>query len=77
MTLLTFFSMIAIPLVASLLVYLSGRLGIYKPILHRSSYLVRGLSLLTILLTWIPFVVSAQTLLAENVQEFNLEAIWL
>ena len=77
MTLLTFFSMIAIPLVASPLVYLSGRLGTYKPILQRRSYLVRGLSLLTILLTWIPFVVSAQTLLAGNVQEFNLEAIWL
>lgn len=77
MTLLNFFGMIVIPLVASPLVYLSGRLGAYDLILHRRSYLVRGLSLLTILLTWIPFVVSAQTLLAGNVQEFNLEAIWL
>ena len=77
MTLLTFFGMIAIPLVASPLVYLSGRLGTHELILHRRSYLVRGLSLLTILLAWIPFAVSAQSLLGGTIQEFNLEDIWL
>ena len=77
MTLLTFIGMILIPLVASPLVYLSGRLGTHETTLHRRSYLVRGLALLAILLAWIPFVISMQTFLAGETQEFNIEAIWL
>ncbi|MFN8434504.1 MAG: proton-conducting transporter membrane subunit [Anaerolineales bacterium] len=77
MTLLTFFSTITIPLVASPLVYLSGRLGARESMLRQRSYLVRGLSLIVIFLVWIPFVFSAKTLLAGNIQDFNLEAIWL
>ncbi|MBK7454169.1 MAG: hypothetical protein IPJ46_10775 [Anaerolineales bacterium] len=77
MTLLTFIGMILIPLISSPLVYLSGRLGTHETILHRRSYLVRGLALLAILLAWIPFVLSVRTFLAGRVQEFNIEAIWL
>ncbi len=77
MTLLTFIGMILIPLVASPIVYLSGRLGTHETTLHRRSYLVRGLALLAILLAWIPFVLSVRTFLAGSVQEFNIEAIWL
>ena len=77
MTLLTFIGMILIPLVASPIVYLSGRLGTHETTLHRRSFLVRGLALLAILLAWIPFVLSVQTFLTGGVQEFNIEAIWL
>ena len=77
MTLLTFIGMILIPLVASPIVYLSGRLGTHETTLHRRSYLVRGLALFAILLAWIPFVLSMQTFLAGETQEFNIEAIWL
>ena len=77
MTLLTFIGMILIPLVASPIVYLSGRLGTHETTLHRRSYLVRGLALLAVLLAWIPFVLSMQTFLAGETQEFNIEAIWL
>ena len=77
MTLLIFIGMILIPLVASPIVYLSGRLGTHETILHRRSYLVRGLALLAILLAWIPFVLSVQTFLAGGLQEFNIESIWL
>ena len=77
MTLLTFIGMILIPLVASPIVYLSGRLGTHETTLHRRSYLVRGLALLAILLAWIPFVLTMQTFLTGGIQEFNIEAIWL
>ena len=77
MTMLTFIGMIAIPLVSSPLVYLSGRLGTHEATLHRRSFLVRGLALLAILLAWIPFVLSVRIFLAGGLQEFNIEAIWL
>ena len=77
MTLLTFIGMILIPLVASPIVYLSGRLGTHETTLHRRSYLVRGLALFAILLEWIPFVLSVRTFLTGSIQEFNIEAIWL
>ena len=77
MTLLTFIGMILIPLIASPIVYLSGRLGTHETTLHRRSYLVRGLALLAVLLAWIPFVLSVRTFLAGSVQEFSIEAIWL
>ena len=77
MTLLTFVGMIVIPLVASPLVYLSGRIGTQETTLHRRSFLVRGLALLAILLAWIPFALSVQTFLSGEMQQFNIEAIWL
>ncbi len=77
MTLLTFIGMILIPLVASPIVYLSGRLGTHETTLHRRSYLVRGLALLAILLAWIPFVLSVQTFITGGIQEFSIETIWL
>lgn len=77
MNLLTFVGMIAIPLVSSPFVYLSGRLGTHDVILQRRSYLVRGLALLIILSMWIPFAFSVQAFLAGDVQEFIVETIWL
>ena len=77
MTLFTFIGMIIIPLVSSPLVYLAGRLGTNETALSRRSFFVRGLALFAILLTWIPFVLSVHTFLVGNVQEFNIEAIWL
>ncbi|MBE0682615.1 MAG: hypothetical protein IH589_11945 [Anaerolineales bacterium] len=77
MTLLTFIGMIVIPLVASPLVYLSGRLGTHETTLHRRSFLVRELALLAILLAWIPFVLSVQTFLTGGTQEFIIETMWL
>ena len=49
---LNFTLVIAIPLFASPLVYLSGRLGARDLILKRRSYVVRGLALLAILAAW-------------------------
>ena len=77
MPLLTFVGMIVIPLVASPLIYLSGRLGTQESVLHHRSNLVRGLALIAILLAWIPFVLSVQTFLSGGTQQFNIEAIWL
>jgi hypothetical protein len=50
--------MIALPLGASPLVYLAGRLGLRKVEGNGRSWLVRGLALLALALTWIPFVMS-------------------
>lgn len=77
MNLLSFVGMIAIPLVSSPFVYLSGRLGTHDVILQRRSYLVRGLALLVILAAWIPFGFSVQAFLAGEAQEFIIETIWL
>ncbi len=77
MNLLNFIWMIAIPLVSSPIVYLSGRLGTHESVLHQRSYLVRGLALLAIWAAWIPFIFSVQTFLAGGTQGFNIESIWL
>ena len=77
MNLLNFIWMITIPLIASPVVYLSGRLGTHEVVLQRRSYLVRGLALLAILLAWIPFVFSVRTFLTGGLLEFNIETIWL
>jgi len=49
MNALSFASVIAIPLAASPIVYLAGRLGAHELILKRRSPVVRGLALLAIL----------------------------
>ncbi|MBK7320171.1 MAG: hypothetical protein IPO36_04785 [Anaerolineales bacterium] len=77
MNLLNFIWMITIPLIASPVVYLSGRLGTHEVVLQRRSYLVRGLALLAILLAWVPFVFSVRTFLTGGLLEFNIESIWL
>jgi NADH:ubiquinone oxidoreductase subunit 5 (subunit L)/multisubunit Na+/H+ antiporter MnhA subunit len=77
MNLLNFIWMITIPLIASPVVYLSGRLGTHEAVLQRRSYLVRGLALLAILLAWVPFVFSVRTFLTGGLLEFNIESIWL
>ena len=77
MNLLTFSGLITIPLISSPLVYLAGRLGTHDATLHRRSFLVRGLALLAVLISWLPFVVSVQTFFTFGVQKFNIETIWL
>jgi len=77
MNVLNFSGLIVIPLISSPLVYLAGRVGSHDVTLHRRSYLVRLLALLAVLASWFPFVVSLQSSLMGNVQEFQLDTIWL
>ncbi len=77
MNLLTFSGLIAIPLIASPLVYLAGRVGTHEATLHRRSFLVRGLALLAVLISWLPFSVAVQKFYMYGVQKFNIETIWL
>ena len=77
MNLLNFSGLIVIPLISSPLVYLAGRVGSRDVTLHHRSYLVRMLALLAVLASWFPFVVSLQSFLLGNVQEFKLDTISL
>src|ERR1041385_793728 len=77
MNLFNFTGLIAIPLVSSPIVYLAGRLGTREIALRGRSYLVRGLAFLAVLAAWLPFILSVQTLLRGNVQEFNISTIRL
>ncbi|MBK8781411.1 MAG: hypothetical protein IPO22_06325 [Anaerolineales bacterium] len=70
--------MIALPLGASPLVYLAGRLGLRKVEGNGRSWLVRGLALLALALTWIPFAMSWGQFAAQGEQlSFNFESIGL
>ncbi len=66
----SFMYLIIFPLASSPLVYLVGRLW-------PRTFLARGVALLSILLTWIPFVITVQIALAGGKQEFSIETIWL
>jgi proton-translocating NADH-quinone oxidoreductase chain N len=77
MNLLNFSGLIAIPLISSPIVYLAGRVGSHDITLHRRSYLVRVLALLAILTSWFPFILSIQSFLLGNVQEFHIDTISL
>ena len=65
------------PLVSSPIVYLAGRLGTHEMTLHGRSYLVRMLAFLAVLAAWMPFIISVQTLLRGEVQEFSISTIRL
>jgi proton-translocating NADH-quinone oxidoreductase chain N len=70
--------MIAVPLGVSPFVYLAGRLGSHKMELNGRSYLVRGLALLTMLVTWVLFALSWVEFRSKNgALLFNLDSIWL
>ena len=70
--------MIALPLGASPLVYLAGRLGWHRMELNGRSWLVRGLALLALVLTWIPFALSWGQFAARGERLFfNFESIGL
>ncbi|MBK9925040.1 MAG: hypothetical protein IPP66_07065 [Anaerolineales bacterium] len=70
--------MIAVPLGASPFVYLAGRLGYHKVELNGRSLLVRGLALLTMLGTWVLFVLSWMEFSSQNEPLlFHLDSIWL
>jgi len=77
MNLLNFSGLIAIPLMASPVVYLAGRLGTHETTLHGRSYLVRILAMMAVLTAWVPFLFSVQNFLSGRVQEYNFETIWL
>jgi len=77
MNLLNFTGLIAVPLLASPIVYLAGRLGARETTLHSRSYLVRLLAFLAVLAAWMPFIISVQTLFRGGTQEFNISAIRL
>ncbi|HEY6072700.1 MAG TPA: proton-conducting transporter membrane subunit, partial [Anaerolineales bacterium] len=74
---LNFAAVIAIPLAASPLVYLVGRVGTHEMILRRRSLLVRGLALLAVLAAWLPFFVSLAGSLAGGVEEWSLGTLGL
>ena len=74
---LNFASVIAIPLFASPLVYLAGRLGTHEQILKRRSYIVRGLALLAILAAWLPFLVKLARYLAGGAEEWSIGTLGL
>jgi proton-translocating NADH-quinone oxidoreductase chain N len=70
--------MIAVPLGVSPFVYLAGRLGSHKAELTGRSPLVRGLALLTMLGTWVFFVLSWREFASQKATLlFHLGAIWL
>jgi proton-translocating NADH-quinone oxidoreductase chain N len=70
--------MIAVPLGASPFVYLAGRLGSHQVEINGRSPLVRGLSLLTMLATWVLFALSWVEFTSTNrTLFFNLDSIWL
>lgn len=75
MNLFSFSSLIAIPLISSPIVYLTGRLGSHDVTLHRRSYLVRVVALIAIFLAWVPFIFSAQTFLSGGVLQFSIETV--
>src|SRR5512133_1092338 len=77
MNLLNFSGLIAIPLMASPVVYLAGRLGTHETTLHGRSYLVRILALMAVLTAWVPFIFSVQNFLSGHVQEYSFETVWL
>jgi proton-translocating NADH-quinone oxidoreductase chain N len=77
MNVLDFSGLIAIPLISSPIVYLAGRAGSRELTLHRRSYLVRVLAALAVLVSWVPFVLTAQNFFANGVLVYNVETIWL
>jgi proton-translocating NADH-quinone oxidoreductase chain N len=77
MDLLRFTWMFTLPLLASPVVYLAGRLGTHDLILKGRSLLVRGLALLAVLAAWVPFLASVRLFLAGEKLEFAVESIWL
>ena len=70
--------MIAVPLGVSPLVYLTGRVGSHKVELNVRSPLVRALAFLTMLATWVLFLLSWMEFRTQNeTLLFNLDSIWL
>lgn len=70
--------MIAVPLGVSPLVYLAGRLGWHKMELNGRSFLVRGLALLAVIVTWILFARSWMDFVTRRSElSIHLESIWL
>ena len=78
MNLTNFSWMIILPLGVSPFVYLAGRLGTREVVLNGRSWLVRGLALLTLLATWVPFILSWQAFSTQpDGMQFSLESIRL
>jgi proton-translocating NADH-quinone oxidoreductase chain N len=77
MNLLNFSGLIVIPLLASPVVYLTGRLGTHETTLNGRSYLVRLVAFLAVLAAWVPFIVSVRTFFLDGIQIFNVNTIAL
>ena len=77
MNVLTFSGLISIPLIASPLVYLAGRLGTHESTLHQRSFVVRVLAFLAVFVAWVSYAFALDTFFTFGVQKFNIETIWL
>jgi multicomponent Na+:H+ antiporter subunit D len=64
-------------LVASPMVYLSGRIGLESKRITRPAWLVRVMALLGMLVAWSFYLPSLQAFLAGHTQTFGVQSIWL
>ena len=69
--------MVAIPLLASLMIYLLGRLGVQQDIIPERSGLVHWSAFVAALITWIPFVLAVRDYFEQRSGIFHIELIWL
>jgi len=72
-----FFWLVTLPLAASPLVYIIGRVGANRDPDGREPAVVRWLTFLVLLATWIPFGLAAQEVGARGRSTFSVEAILL
>jgi len=72
-----FLWLVGLPLLASPVVYVLGRLGANQDPEARCPALARWLTVLTLLATWIPFALAAQAVAEKGKVTFNIEAIGL
>ena len=72
-----FFWLVTLPLAASPLVYIIGRVGANRDPDGRAPAVVRWLTFLVLLATWIPFGLAAQEVGARGRSTFSVEAILL
>jgi len=69
--------MVAIPLLASLVIYLLGRLGVQQDIIPERSGLVHWSAFVAALITWIPFVLAVRDYFEHRSGIFHIESILL
>ena len=69
--------MVAIPLLASLVIYMLGRLGVQQDIIPERSGLVHWSAFVAALITWVPFVLAVRAYFEHHSGIFHIESIWL
>ena len=72
-----FLWLVGLPLLASPVVYVLGRLGANQDPEERCPALARWLTVLTLLATWIPFALAARAVAEKGKVTFNIETIGL